>query len=317
MTATQILKTATAPATLCIGVASVIGGAAAATAHGNFEILPFLACLIFCVFAQMFSNLMHRYYDDKHQHGENMADGMYYCEDLDRPVSFVLKEGIKVTGMIAATAGLAIIAFANYWALAIGALIILLAVITNIGKHPLSRSVLFPVITFIAFGPIAVIGTCIVQSQASAQNGVSWWDVEPAIIMSIVIGLMAVNCHLIYGTFHRRENLKSSRTTFIGRYAKNAYVTLMGIFTVVYGVAGVLIPVFADLQWHSLWYMPVPVLSAIFSLYTIHLSRKKGNAHKAWHYSLLNIVLFAVLSFIIISIIGYPEGSLDNAPGII
>ncbi|MDE6339283.1 MAG: prenyltransferase [Muribaculaceae bacterium] len=316
MNAIQIIKTAIAPATLWIGVASVVAGSAAAVSHGNFEFLPAVACLIFCIFGQMFSNVTHRYYDDKNNYGENHADGMYYCEDLDRPVSFVLRETMRVTGIIAATAGLAILAFAGWWALIIALVIGILVLFTNIGPYPISRTAYYPVMTFLFFGPIAVVGTCIVQSQASAQHLVSWWDLEPAVVMSVIIGLMAINCHVIYGAFHRASHVQSSRTTFIGRYGKKGFLGLIMVITIAYAAIGVIAPITMNLMDKPWLYIPIPVLSAVFNYYTVKLALKSETVHKAWHYSIYNMVAFAVLSFIILCIIGYPEGYMDNAPAL-
>ena len=316
MNAIPIIKTAIAPTTLWLGIASVVAGSAAAVSHGNFEFLPAVACLVFCVFAQMFSNVTHRYYDDKNHYGENDDDGMYYCDDLDKPVSYVLKETMRVTGIIAATAGLAILAFAGWWALIIALAIAIMVLLTNIGKYPISRSVYYPVMTFLFFGPIAVIGTCIVQSQASASNMVSWWDLEPAVVMSVIIGLMAINCHVIYGSFHRASHFQSSRTTFIGRYGKRGFLLLSMAITIAYVAIGVIAPITMNLMDKPWLYISIPVLSGVFNYYTVKLTLKPETCHKAWHYSLYNIVAFAVLSFIILCIIGYPEGYMDNAPAI-
>ena len=314
MTAINILRKAVAPATLWLGIASVIAGSAAAYSHGNFMFLPALACLIFCVCAQIFSNITHRYYDDKHRLGENAADGMYYCEDLDKPVSYVLKEGMRVTGIIAATAGLMILAFAGWWVLIIGVIIAIFVLIANVGPCPLSRTAFYPLITFFMFGPVAVIGTCIVQSEASSQNMLSWWDLEPAVVMSVIIGLMAMNSHLIFGTFHHADNTQSSRTTFFDRYGKRGYLVCITISTLIYGATGVFAPLLLKLFDMPWIYIPIPVLSVVFSYYTVKLTLKPETCHKAWHYSLLNIMAYAILSFIVFCIIGYPEGYLDAAP---
>lgn len=316
MTAIDIMKTAAAPTTLWIGVSSVIAGSAAAVAHGNFVLLPALACLIFCIFAQLFSNLTHRYFDDKHGYGENAADGIHYCDDLDRPVSYVLSEAMKVTGIIAAMAGLAILAFAGWWAMVIALVLIVLVVLTNLGPKPLSRTALYPVVTFILFGPIAVIGTCLIQSEASAKNMLSWWDLEPAVIMSIIIGLMAMNGHLIYGAFHVSSKLYSSRTSFFGKYARHAYIVLTVVIVLGYGVCQILVPILMDLRDKPWLYLIVPAISLTLGFVSLRDTLRPGTAHKAWHLGILNMMLAAVLSFIILAIIGYPRGYLDAAPSI-
>lgn len=316
MNAVQIIKTAIAPTTLWMGIASVTGGMAAAIAHGNFELLPASTCLIFCVFVQIFSNLAHRYYDEKNGYGENRADGMTRCDDSSKPISYILMEGMKVSGTIAAMAGLAILAFAGWWALVIALLIAIFVALTNVGPYPMSRSVFYPVMTFIFFGPIAVIGTCTIQTAYSAKPFLSWWNLEPAVIMGIIFGLMAMNCHLIYGAYHRQSSNMTHRTSFMGRYVKHAYIVVMVTLTIVYGVVATVTPLLMDLRDKPWLYLPVPIISMIVNFVTVYYSVHKETAHKAWHISIINMLAVAVLTLIIMCIIGYPHSSMDAAPAI-
>ena len=317
MTAIQILKTAASPFTLWIGVAAVIAGWAAAIAHGNFMFLPAVMCLVFCVFGQLFSNFTHRYFDDKHDYGENRRDGIHYCEDLDRPVSFVLSEAMKVTGVIAAMAGLWLLAFAGWWAIIIAIVIGICVALTNLGPYPMSQSSLYPVMTFLFFGPIAVIGTCIIQSEHSAEHIVSWWDLEPGVVLGCMVGLMAMKSHLIYGAYHIQTGLRSSRTKFFGRYGRHAFVAMMVILTAGYVAIGVLTPMLLHIENMAWLFIIIPVLSGVVSLVTLRYTLKAETAHRAWHISIYNLLAVAVLSFIVLSIIGYPAGYLDSAPAII
>lgn len=317
MTAIQVIKTAASPFTLWIGVGAVISGWAAAAAHGNFMILPAVMCMVFCIFAQLFSNFTHRYYDNKHDYGENRRDGIDRCEDTDRPVSYVLKEAMKVTGAIAAMAGLWLLAFAGWWAIIIAIILGICVVVTNLGPYPMSQSPLYPIMTFILFGPIAVIGTCIIQSEHSAANLTSWWDLEPSVVIGIMTGLMAMKSHLIYGAFHRLTGQHSSRTKFFGRYAKHAYVVLMVCLTLAYVTVGVFTPTLLNIDNMPWLFIAIPVLSGIVSLTTLGYTLKTKTIHFAWHVSIYNLLAVAVLSFIVLSIIGYPAGYLDDAPALL
>lgn len=317
MTAIQILKTAAAPFTLWIGVSAVIAGWSAAAAHGNFMFLPAVMCLVFCIFAQLFSNFTHRYFDDKHDYGENRRDGINYCDDLDKPVSYVLKEAMKVTGVIAAMAGLWLLAFAGWWAIIIAIVIAIFVALTNLGPYPLSQTPLYPLISFISFGPITVIGTCLVQSAHSAAHMVSWWDLEPGVVIGTMIGLMAMKTHMIYGAYHIQTGVKSSRTKFFGRYAKPAFVTMMVMITLAYVVIGVLTPMWLHIDNMPWLFMIIPVLSGIVSIINLFYAIKVKTAHLAWHISIYNLLAVAVLSFIVFCIIGYPAGYMDKAPALI
>ncbi len=311
MTAVQIILKAAGLRTLWLSVASVAMGTAAAAAHGSLDPIAAMACLLFAVFAQCTSNVIHRYYDDKHNYGENRDDNMY-CEDIDRPVSYILKEGIQIFSILTATAGLAVLSMAGWWALIIAALIVFFALINNIGPYPLSRSVLYPIATFFIFGPIAVIGTELVQSKAVYEDIFTWWNLEPAIIMSVMLSLMASNCHIIYAIFHLRRNALTSRTTFFGRYGKTGATIVLVLSTIIYCGIGLIAPFELEIVTEYFIYLPVPVLSMLLSFVTIHYARTPGKCLLAWRMSLVNIVVVALLTLIVFCIIGYPDGYTGN-----
>ena len=192
VTAFQILIKAAGLRTLWLGIASVVAGTAAAVAHGNLQPFPALACLLFAIFAQCASNVMHRYYDAKNGYGENEENNIVYADDIDRPLTYILKEGIQVFSILTATAGLAVLSMAGWWTILFAAFIAIIVVISNTGPHPLCRSVFYPVATFLIFGPIAVVGTAFVQSQHEALALFSWWDLMPALILGMITGMMAV-----------------------------------------------------------------------------------------------------------------------------
>lgn len=307
----QVLIKAASIQTLWLGVASVIAGTAAAAVHGNTEVYPALACLLFVVFAQCTSNIIHRYYDAKHGYGENEEDNIGYCEDIGRPAEYVLKEGIRVFSILSATAGLAVLSMSGWWTLIFAALIAFFAVVNNLGPYPLSRSVFYPVATFFIFGPVAVIGTELVQSQDTSEIILSWTDLKPAVIMSFITGLMAVNCHVIYGAFHRRKNAVTLRTTFYGRYGRTGATILVVTTTLLYGAAGVMAPWMMDML-DGYRYLPVPLLSMALSFVTVYFARHPRYIRLAWRLSLVNMVSMALSSLIVFSIIGTSVIYLGN-----
>lgn len=315
MTAFQILVKAAGLQTLWLGIASVVAGTAAAAAHGNLEPYPSFVCLVFAIFAQCTSNVMHRYFDAKHGYGENEEDDITFAEDINRPLTYILREGIQIFLILTATAGLALLSMTGWWTLIIAALLVLIVVICNVGPYPFSRSVFYPVATFLIFGPIAVVGTELVQSQHTAAHILTWWDLGPALTMGVIMGLMAVNCHVVFGVFHRRKNAINSRTTFFGRYGIKGATILLIATTLVYTVVGILIPVEMGIESHYL-FLVLSLLSMALSFLTIYYARKPGYCEKAWRLSLFNIVGFAVLSLVIFCIVGYPEGYLDNSASI-
>ena len=312
MTAFQILVKAAGLRTLWLGIASVIGGTAAAAAHGKIDPCPAFVCLLFAVLAQCASNVMHRYFDAIHGYGDNEEDNIVFAEDIHRPVAEILKEGIKIFSILTATAGLALLSMTGWWTLIVAALLLLIVAISNVGPHPLSRSIFYPVATFLIFGPIAVVSTELAQSQHTTSVVVNWWDLRPYLTMSAIMGLMAVNCHVLFGVFHRRKNAVSSRTTFFGRYGMKAATVLLIVNTVIYVIVGILIPMEIGIDDNNL-FLILSLFSMILSLISIYYARKPGYCVRAWRLSLANMVSFAVFALIIFCIIGYSGSYIDSS----
>lgn len=315
MTAFQILVKAAGLRTLWLGIASVIGGTAAAAAHGKIDPCPAFVCLLFAVLAQCASNVMHRYFDAIHGYGDNEEDNIVFAEDIHRPVAEILKEGIKIFSILTATAGLALLSMTGWWTLIVAALLLLIVAISNVGPHPLSRSIFYPVATFLIFGPIAVVSTELAQSQHTTSVVVNWWDLRPSLTMSVIMGLMAVNCHVIFGMFHRSKNAINSRTTFFGRYGMKAATVLLVVNTVIYTVVGILIPVEVCIV-DNRFFLILSLLSMALSFIAIYYVRKPGYSVAAWRLSLVNMVSFAIFALIIFCIIGYSGSYIDSSAAI-
>lgn len=315
MTAFQILVKSAGLRTLWLGIASVIGGTAAAAAHGKIDLCPAFVCMLFAVLAQCASNVMHRYFDAIHGYGDNEEDNIVFAEDIHRPVAEILKEGIKIFSILTATAGLALLSMTGWWTLIVAALLLLIVAISNVGPHPLSRSIFYPVATFLIFGPIAVVSTELAQSQHTTSVVVNWWDLRPSLTMSAIMGLMAVNCHVLFGVFHRRKNAVSSRTTFFGRYGMKAATVLLIVNTVIYVIVGILIPMEIGIDDNNL-FLILSLFSMILSLISIYYARKPGYCVRAWRLSLANMVSFAVFALIIFCIIGYSGSYIDSSAAI-
>ena len=312
MTAFQILVKSAGLRTLWLGIASVIGGTAAAAAHGKIDPCPAFVCMLFAILAQCASNVMHRYFDAVHGYRDNDEDDIKVAEDINKPVAEILKEGIKIFSILTATAGLALLSMTGWWTLAVAALLILIVVISNVGPHPLSRSVFYPVATFLIFGPIAVVSTELAQSQHTTSIIGSWWDFRPSITMSVIMGLMAVNSHVIFGFFHRSKNALNSRTTFFGRYGMTAATVLLTVNTVIYTIVGILMPQEIGIDDNNL-FLFLSLISMTLSFISIYYARKHQYSVRAWRLSLANMVFFAVFALIIFCVIGYSDCSINNS----
>lgn len=309
MTALQIVIKAAALKTVWLGVATVTAGTAAAAAHGNAEFLPAMVCAIFAVFAQCTYNVYHRYVDELKGFGENREDLMLKADDMNRSIAFILREGIKIFGLLMAMAGMALLSMAGWWTILLGLLIAVIVLGSNIGKHPFSQTPFYPLTTFLVFGPIGVIGTELVQSQRTSDHLICSWELEPALILGVIIGLMTMNAHIRYGAFHRRSNIHNRLTTFYGRFGQRTSAIVTTVSTIAYTILGVLSPFLMDLgDWY--YYLPVPVIAMAVSFRCLYLT-EKGKGSKAWTVALANIMFVAVASLVIMLIIGYPYRAHD------
>lgn len=223
MTAFQLLIKATQPRSLFLGFCTAVAGWGAAALHGNFELLPAILCLLFALFAQAGANIFHRYRDCLNDSAENVDAGLYEYDSRESSMR-VLKEGWDASIMIVAILGLAIMNMAGWWPIVVGAILVLFLVISNYGMRPFSRAPLYPLMTFLAFGPVGVIGTSLVQSQHSAIgfSFLNWFDIRPAVIMGIIFGCMSVNVHILYLFRALPNDLRHKRESFVIHYGRRA-----------------------------------------------------------------------------------------------
>ena len=313
MTAFQIVMKAASLRTAWLGVASVLAGTAAAAAHGNMEPLPAIICLLFAFFAQCTSNIIHKYQRELRISGNNSADRIQTYDDVDRPLTYILSEGIKISGVLTAMTGLVILSIAGWWTLGAAALIGLVIWVDNAGKTPFSRSPFYPLSTFLIFGPIGVTGTTLVQSQRTAEHIFCSWDIEPAIIFGIITGLMAMNTHIMFSLSHRRGNNGDNNAAFHGRYGATASVCVTTTATLAYTALALWAPFAMEIaEWQ--YYLPVPVVCLCLGIASAILCRNNRKAKTAWKLSVANIMLFAIASLAIMSITGYPYHTHDAIP---
>ena len=210
---------------LILGVATVLAGCAAALLHGNFEPFPALLTLLFVIFAQIAANLYHRYADAIYNFGENIDMG---TDDSDEesidsmPLATALKESSFAAALLASMVGLSLLTQVGWWSLAIGACIFAATYFNSVGPRPLSRSWCGTFLTFFFFGPIGVVGTCLIQ--AAYENNVYdlWFDLLPALYLGIAMGLFALNSQLLHDYTHYDRNRDNGKETFVSRFGLRA-----------------------------------------------------------------------------------------------
>ena len=269
MNGLQIVMKSLNPVTLCMGFASVCVGCAASSIHGYIDILPSLLCLVYALLIQCTGNIGHRYYDEKYGYGENVRDGISNEDEDGRPTIYILYEGVKVFYILALTVGIAILITAGWWALIPGITILAINRLNNHGKHPWNHTVLYPLITFILFGPICVISTSMVNLSSGHTNALNWTNIEPSVVLSIIIGLLAMNSHIVFRASQSLTGL-GMYTSLTGKYGIKATAGVLTVTTLIYSILLAFTPYLIELSI-SPSFMILPILSMTFSFYIIYL----------------------------------------------
>lgn len=227
----QLLFRAINPVSLLIGVSSVVAGTAAATGFGRPNLLTALFCLIFAVSGQIAATLMGRYFDEKNHCGRNEAEGLekYSFE----PLAGVLKEGMEAFTLLAATAGLYLLAVSGWWTIVVAVMLAMLVYAVNVGGNPLAKSPFYLLVSFLIYGPIAVFGTAFTQESVNSTIFMALHNDGAEFMLSGIMGLQAVNVHLIYSLWEDKIYKGCPRHAFLVRFGKKATIA----FYIVNGLA--------------------------------------------------------------------------------
>lgn len=295
---------------LVIGVSSVLAGIAAALIHGNFELLPATLCILFSCAAQMTSNATHRYYDSRYNLGENIDDGIIDNCDTELRVTPMLRECSVSLLMITSMLGLAISAMAGWWALAVGIGMLLLGLANTAGPNPLGRTPYSPLSSFLFFGPVAVIGTSLVQSGHEASVVFNWYDLEPALYMAGSMGLFAVNCHILHDYANYERDLRNSKRTLPVASGRRTARTLVAAN----GAAILLLSVLLCSTCHMFHWglvMTTPLACTLFNTWIARRMRTADQSEtlRLQRYCSLNMFAYAALGMILFAVLGVPDDS--------
>lgn len=307
MTFTQVFLKAANLRTLYMGCASVLAGTAAAAVRGNLEVLPGVLCLVFGIFAQLTSNISHFYFRERFEYHEHLSDFFESAKER-RTYMPMLVEAMRASAIMAGMAGLVILSISGWWTIIVALIIILMFVIFNIGHHPLSRTSLSIIGTFLMFGPICVIGTSLVQSARSTEHLLNWYDIAPAVYMSIFIGFMAVNEQLLYDYRAFIDDRRHNRGTMTVRHGREKTRTLFFINGVLFFAVGIG-SIFVEDYDYAHYYVILPTLSFIVNCYVAYKMKNKDKVELLRLQRICNItiVLFALLSLILLIILGSPN----------
>lgn len=188
---------------LFLGAATVIAGTAAASLRGNMELLPASLCLIFTLMAQVAGTFWYMY-NQANRSGDDVEVDRRYSR-ISRPA--VYRETVTSVSIMGSIIGLALLTMAGWWGVVPAVLLLVVVYFTFGGAHPLSRSPWGIISTLLLFGPIGVFCTCLIQSGHEAYSLLNFYDVEPAIYISVIMAMMAFNANLV----HNVDNLSADR----------------------------------------------------------------------------------------------------------
>lgn len=213
----------------------MLAGTACASLTGNSELLPASLCILFVVFAQLSANFYYRYHDLRYHCGTDI-DRRIRQHATNAPLN-VLREASFAMLLLAVMIGCVIATMGGWWTVIVGLFIFIATYLTCGGSAPLLRTPFGPVSSFILFGPVCVLSTCLLQVTHEEKELVNWSYMVPALYMSVIIGLMAVNATLLYGYANYMSDLRNSKVTLsgaIGRKASRMVVLVNGfLYTII------------------------------------------------------------------------------------
>lgn len=267
----KVLKSAFFPLSLLLGTGSVFGGCAAAVSHGNLEIMPAFLCLLFVWTSQLASNIGYSFQDYRNGNTKNIltaSDGHVFPSIAGISTYHLLRELTYALSILAAMFGIAIINFADWWVLFLGIFVALVAYVNNAPPFPLVRTAAAPLVTFLLFGPLCVIGTSLVQSQTGADNMLNWFDLGPAVYIGIAMGFLAANAHICYLFMTYPVDREAGYRTLLVRCGTR-WTTTVFIISLLLGIL-FLATLAVNVRFTYLW-MPVTVcaIPLIFGLISI------------------------------------------------
>ena len=224
--------------TLPVGIASVLAGAAAAAVNGNFEWLTVSVCLLFIVCFQITANIVHRYSVVLQHSGEHVEEYIQYSQrEMQFPLKKVLHEGIGVMGMLTIIFSLIIfqMGMGQWWMFLVAVVTVLALYLNSFGVYPLSKTPMNYVLTFLFFGPVAVVSVTYLQARYHAVDALTWHDLGPDVFCGIVAGIFAGNSVLVYNALNIEKDRhfgKHTLATIFGLKGTQLFLTLASVLAV-------------------------------------------------------------------------------------
>lgn len=297
------------PLTFFIGAATVLFGSSAATLRGNLEVLPASLCLVFTILCQIAGFNLHRYYDISHRLPGHEHDD----ETLDSfdqvPRSSIFREGCSAFSILAVMIGLAMLSMGGWPMLIFGVLVAVIAWFTFAGPRPLFHTPWALLSTFLLFGPVGVIGTSLIQSAHESSSMLNNYDLAPALYVSLVSGIMAANCQLVYFiTFCRSvRNPKSLNLVCVcGRKTSAVISVVLSLLWSAIYIIGLYRLGYTE--WVFIW--APPIVSVIYNFVLLMFARHPVGRRRKIQFAVnAGMCLFAIAIFVLTLIYGNPDDS--------
>ena len=212
-----------------MGIGAVLAGNTSAQVHGNAEFFPATICLVFVIFAQLAANCYTRYREVLYSMGYDASLPIRKANNTtpgyDKAMFYrVFSFGLALMSLMA---GLTLVSMGGIWFGVVGVFILVCGWLMVGGSTPLLLSPWGSVFTFILFGPVTVISTCLLQSAHEATDPLSWFDISPSLFMSGIVGFMCANSYLVYvyGNYYiYKDTLGDTFTATFGRKATRILV---------------------------------------------------------------------------------------------
>lgn len=291
---------------LLTGIGAVLTGTACASLTGNSELIPASLCILFVVFAQLGSNFYYRYLDISRQYGGYIDTRIR--NKSNKAASNILKECSIGMFLIAGTIGLTAAGMGGWWTLLLGAFIIIAAWLTFGGSNPLLRTPFGVFCSFILFGPVCVIGTCLLQVVHENINHIDWNYMIPSVYMGVVIGLMSINATMLYGYANYTTDLRNSKVTFVGAIGRKYSRIVFLLNGFLYTAITVVMCIQLHLDLNGLDMLP-SVICLLIDIYIWWQMRTlpRYQYHQLIDLGNFNVFLMGLLSYIIFEITGTPD----------
>lgn len=281
--------------TLPVAVAGVLTGAAFASLAGVFQTVPAVICLVFAVLAQIASNFANEYFD--------------YRGGLDKPGREGPRRGVTegdispramltatiATLALACAVGCLLIPYGGWGLIAVGLFVAAGVFFYSAGPYPLSHHCLGEVAVVVFFGLVPVAGTFYVM--CGQVPSIVW-------IGGFSLGLMGANVLIINNYRDYADDYAVGKHTLTTKFGPGMSLTLYlldGFMAI-----AMLVPLFLLLP---VWTFAVPVIYLVLhSLIWRMMTRRTGSAlNPLLGLTSMNMLLFAVLFAMAVSLVGIPD----------